>query len=370
MARNTKRMSAGGVAAMVIVIIAASIAGRSRQSGAPAAALPIASPAPSASIAPGAQGRAAAQASEPASRQTAARTARIGSWNIEWLGKPGERSGPARGVAQTASDLSDYLVFSRVDVLAVQEIIADAAAGAGPGRTPRSSRIDAMLASVRERTGHPWDYVLFPGKNDDDQLTGVLWNTATVQPMDQRGEAWDARDSPKKLNVRAGRSSQGSGLWNRPPHAMRLRFGAGMTDIALVPLHMKADYDGAFSAHRAEEAAVLAEVLPGFEREWSEKDVVMLGDTNITSPGEPAIQVLVAAGFVDCNAKEKQTNWRSGSMDRAFAPANQPEFAGAAFEVVSDPYLRERGWEPRDFKRSLSDHYMVALTVRIMPDDD
>jgi hypothetical protein len=363
MARGKARMSAGGITVMIIVIIVVSMSSRSKQTSpaAPTASSRVTTPAGTSPTAP--------DHTTPAARP-AARQARIGTWNIEWLGKPDQRSGAGRGVEQTTADLADYLVFSQVDALAVQEVIADAAAGVGPGRTPRSSRIDAMLAAMRQRTGQEWDYVLFRGRGDDDQLTGVLWNTRSVQANDQRGGPWDAGDEPKKLNVRTGRSSQGSGLWNRPPHAMRLRFGDSMTDIALVPLHMKADYDGAFAAHRAEEAAALVEVLPGFAREWSEKDVVMLGDTNVTAPGEAATATLVAAGFVDCNASDQQTHWRGGSMDRAFIPVGQPEFAGHTCEVVSEAYLQHRGWQPRDFKRTLSDHYMVVVTMNVMRDDD
>ncbi|HNB59115.1 MAG TPA: hypothetical protein PK308_02300, partial [Phycisphaerales bacterium] len=33
----------------------------------------------------------------------------LGTWNIEWLGKPDQRSGPARGGAQSPEDLADYI---------------------------------------------------------------------------------------------------------------------------------------------------------------------------------------------------------------------------------------------------------------------
>ena len=34
-------------------------------------------------------------------------TLKIGSWNIEWLGKPDDRSGAAKGVAQSPDDMGN-----------------------------------------------------------------------------------------------------------------------------------------------------------------------------------------------------------------------------------------------------------------------
>jgi hypothetical protein len=51
-------------------------------------------------------------------------------------------------------------------------------------------------------------------------------------------------------------------------------------------------------------------------------------------------------------------------------PANQAEFASHEFWVFSDPFLSKMRWKAGDFKKNLSDHYMVGTTLRVMDDDD
>ncbi len=46
----------------------------------------------------------------------------VGTWNIEWLGKPNMRSGVAHDVAQKPDDLAAYIDLSDVDILALEEI--------------------------------------------------------------------------------------------------------------------------------------------------------------------------------------------------------------------------------------------------------
>jgi len=49
-------------------------------------------------------------------------TARVGAWNIEWLGVPGSRSGSGKNVKQKASDIADYIIDSNVDILGLEEV--------------------------------------------------------------------------------------------------------------------------------------------------------------------------------------------------------------------------------------------------------
>ncbi len=293
------------------------------------------------------------------------RPLRIGSWNIEWLGKPEDRSGPAEGVAQTTQDLADYIIASDVSILAVQEIIATV-----NSRPIRSDEIEQTLDLIQQKTGDDWEYILFPGRQDGDQLTGVLWNTAEVRALDTKRGAWDQLDAPWPLPIERGRSAQGSALWNRPPHAMHFSAGDELSDFAVVVLHMKADYQGDFAAHRADEAAALCRVVPKVVSTFRETDVVILGDTNMTSAGETAMRTIEAAGYRDTNTDAKQTHWRGGAMDKVFVPSGQREFDGSRFEVMSDAYLRKARLSPQDFKTRLSDHYMVVMTMQVGPDDD
>jgi endonuclease/exonuclease/phosphatase family metal-dependent hydrolase len=151
---------------------------------------------------------------------------------------------------------------------------------------------------------------------------------------------------------------------------MRFRAGDGLTDLVLIPLHMKADFQGTFADHRAREAGALASALDATKRTLKDHDLVLLGDTNITEHREAARKTFVDAGFEDLNAEELQTHWRGGTTDRVFVPVHQPEFTDASFEVMSDDFLKSRGWRPSDFKRALSDHFMVVATIRVQSDDD
>lgn len=315
------------------------------------------SPAPAAS---------APAAVAPGAGAGAVSTLRIASWNIEWLGKPEDRSGLAKNVAQSAEDLADYIRSSNAAIVAVQEIVSRER-----GLPIRSPELEGALANLRQTSKQNWDYVLFPGRADGDQLTGVLWNRDVVTAINQDGKPWDqARDRPWALPIPKGRSGQGSSLWNRPPHAMKFSAGPGRTDVVLIVLHMKADYNGDFAAHRREEAAVLVRSLPQVRAEFKDEDLVLIGDTNCPRGPEAATRDIEAAGFADLNAFALATHWQGGTMDRAFVPLAQPEFNRRGFEVLSDLYLKKRGLTPRDFKRRYSDHYLIVTAVDIGPDDD
>lgn len=284
-------------------------------------------------------------------------TRRIGSWNIEWLGSPSKRSGVGTGIAQAPEDLAAYVAFSGVSLLCLQEIVATRDAAEGP----RNDALDAVEAELEVRTGRDWRYELFEGRNPDDQLLGVLWDTGAWSPVER--ESWGVR-------ITGGRSVSGSVLWARRPRAMKFSAGERLTDLVVVAVHMKADFDGDFAEHRREEAEALARALPEARKAMHDDDLVVMGDTNCTGKNERAITALRSAGLFDPNTKGERTHWRGGAMDKTLVPADQPEFAGHRFEVMSDRYLEARRWSPEEFKRRLSDHYMVVTEVRVMRDDD
>lgn len=310
-------------------------------------------------------------ASNPAPIDTPAATSdapeiRIGSWNIEWLGKPSDRSGAGQGVAQDPSDLADLIITSRVALLGVCEIVSNIS-----GRPIRSREIESTVDAIKKKTGDAWQYVLHPGRNDGDQLTGVLWNPRLVTAETAADQPFDAaKDLSWPLPIGKGRSSQGSGLFNRPPHAMKFSAGKGKTDFVVIVLHLKADYNGDFAQHRKEEADVLVSALPAVRKQFHDDDLLLIGDTNCTGDHEPAIISLERAGYFDLNASHRATHWRGGCMDRQLVPSAQPEFAAHAFEIMSDSYMNKRGIDAREYKRRFSDHFMVVGTIKVMPDDD
>lgn len=291
---------------------------------------------------------------------------RIASWNIEWLGKPEDRSGPAKNIAQDPEDLADVIHESGAVVVALQEVVTRVV-----GTPLRSREVEGILESLKKRTSNTWDYVLFPGRQDGDQLTGLMWNTKVLTAVKTDGTTWSQpKDVPWALPIPRGKSAKGSSLWNRPPHAMKFSTGDKKTDFVVIVLHMKADYQGDFAEHRQEEAQALVNALPQVRQVWKDQDIIILGDTNFVQADEPGAKVLVDANFKDLNERKMQTHWRSGAMDRTFTPKGQPEFESSRFDVVSENYLKKRKIKPEDFKRRYSDHYLTVATFKVMNDDD
>jgi len=250
----------------------------------------------------------------PASAPAAAPASiRVGAWNIEWLGSPERRSGPAENHAQTPAALAEYILESKVDILGLAEVAQNVEDRPGTNAT-----LTAALRLVEQQTGGQWQ--------------------------------------------------QGKPLWSRPPYGLTFSAGEGLTDFVVIVIHMKSDYGGDFSHHRAEEAVHLVIDLPGVIQDG---DVIIIGDSNCGTHGEPAVAAIEAGGgFIDLNADDTPTHWRYGALDRAFVPEDQPEFADRYFEVFSDSFFNAHGLSPEEFKVNYSDHFMVITQVTVIPDDD
>lgn len=303
--------------------------------------------------------REAASTTAPTPRGPAPASITIASWNIEWLGNPSQRSGEGKGVAQDPADLAEAIKRSEAAVVALQEVSPTGTPNAGPNDEPRSRELDAIATKL----GGGWRYLLFPSRSGD-QFTGFLYNSGVVSLVsDREGDAW-------RVPVPTRKSSQGSGLWVRPPTAMKFSAGTGKTDLVLIVVHMKADYDGDFAKHRDEEAKALAALLPDVRRVFKDEDVVILGDTNMTDDHEAAETTYERAGLKDLNTANAGTHWRGGGTDKIFVPATQPEFADSAFRVINHDRVLSRTMSPATYKRRFSDHYMVTTTVRVQDDDD
>ena len=280
---------------------------------------------------------------------------RIASWNIEWLGNPDERSGASRGVAQDPSRLAEAIRRSQASVLALQEISPTASVD-----PPRSRELDAIVRALGP--ADRWRYVLFPSRSGD-QFTGFLWDSARLDAVEEAGElAW-------RVPVPARRSSQGSGLWVRPPYAMKFSAGTGRTDFVLINVHMKADYRGDFAVQRDEEASTLASLLADVRRVFQDADIAILGDTNMVSATEPAGERWRRAGLRDLNDRSVPTHWREGAMDRIFV-GDQPEFASSTFKVIDHTSVQSSPITPSEFKHQYSDHFLVWTTIELRADDD
>jgi predicted extracellular nuclease len=305
-------------------------------------------------------------AQKPAQKtaQTAGQV-RVGSWNIEHLGDPKARRGSGEGVLQQPNDLARYIRFADVDLLAIQEITADADAPEGfPKKYRTNSILTKTFAELNKIASQQWKHILFPKMKpaDTGQWVGVAWNAAVLKP------AGDIYQVP----VSHARSSQDSNRWDRNLHAMMFSAGKGKTDIVVLAVHLKASASASYAKHRGEEisefvkkTADLFKAFPG------EKDIVILGDTNIQDADEPAVKALAQAGFVDLNKSDLDTHTAKGTQpfDRVFVPKNQPEFAKSRLEVLSEFQKKER-LSFAEFRARYSDHYIVVTSVLVMTDDD
>ena len=277
---------------------------------------------------------------------------RVGAWNIEWLGSPERRSGPAENHAQTPAALAEYILESNVDILGLAEIAQNVEERPGTNAT-----LTAALRLVEQQTGGKWAHRLFPTRSGRNQCCGIAWDATRVTSLDE----------PCLVTQPEQASLQGKPLWSRPPYGLTFSAGEGLTDFVVVMIHMKSNYGGDFTNHRAEEAVHLTLDLRGVIQDG---DVIIIGDANCGTHGEPAVAAIEDGGFIDLNADDTPTHWTYGALDRAFVPEEQPEFADRYFEVFGDSFINAHGLSTEQFKVNYSDHYMVITEVVVIPDDD
>ncbi|MBU0637860.1 MAG: hypothetical protein KKB50_03275 [Planctomycetes bacterium] len=295
---------------------------------------------------PGAKRAGVAQGTEPS-------FIRVGAWNIEWLGTEDRRSGPARGHAQTAADLAEYIAASRVAVLGLEEIARSDEQGPWT-----SDRLDEAFELVAQRTGGRWQHRLFPASRN--QLCGVAWDTTKVTPVGQ----------PRAIVAPQENSAQNRPLWSRPPQGQMFSAGDGLTDFVVIVVHMKSNYGGDFAQHRGEEAQAFVAALPAARQGFADDDLMIVGDVNCSSHAEPAVVAYELAGFVDLNAADQDTHWKYGPLDRIFVPADQPEFPQDRFKVHYADFVQTHNLTAEQFKIRYSDHFMITTELRVTADDD
>jgi endonuclease/exonuclease/phosphatase family metal-dependent hydrolase len=290
---------------------------------------------------------------------------RLGSWNIDNLGSPKSRRGPGEGVLQDYRDLAKYIRHARVDLLALQEITADEPAPAGfPRKYRTSSVLTKTFNELNKTAGNGWKHILFPKAKaaDEHQWTGIAWKSAKVKVV----------GGIVQLPVSHARSSKGSNLWDRNVHAIMFSAGPGKTDFVVLVVHLKANTTGNFAQHRYEEVKELVAKLPYLAKAFpGEKDLVILGDTNMLDGQEPGPKALTREGFKDLNKGALDTHTAKGvqPFDRVFVPKDQPEFARSGLAVLSD-FMKQERLSFAEFRRRFSDHYLVVTEIRVMDDDD
>lgn len=283
-------------------------------------------------------------------------TLRLGAWNIEWLGQPTRRN---EGVPQNPEDIAKYLHASGCHLVGLMEVSWNIDTPEGPGN---QTMLDA-LRILRERTDQDWRHVLFPreGQADRDQLCGVAWNASRVQ----------RKDGPWAIPVYKPRHEPDA--WRRPPYATHFTAGPGLTDFALIVIHLKSNRGGpeVTSRTRDAEAVGLVRALGAVQTRFREDDLVIAGDSNCLTKDEPAIRRFVGAGFRHLNEDDRPTwiksaEFAAAPFDRFFVAESRPAFAHSQQFVQTSHHL---GAE-EVFRRLLSDHYLIYLDMRVLPDDD
>jgi hypothetical protein len=281
---------------------------------------------------------------------------RIGTWNIEWLGKPEMRRGKP---VQTPEDIAKYLALCGVDLFGVNEVSRDGTSG----RFGTNSTLTKALELLSRDTGGNWQHMLFPKENPNeaDQLIGVAWNQ---QRLNLVGEPW-------RVPIR--RSAATSRIWQRHPWAAKFSAGEGLTDLVVIPIHMKSNAGGkdVTSKQRSEEAKALSRSLGAVQNHFDDDDLVILGDSNVLSADELALNRFRGIGLRDLNSHDEPTwiksdQFAAAPFDRILVPDDQPEFASSALRVNSVSHLGDE----KAFRERLSDHYLTQTEMAVMADDD
>jgi hypothetical protein len=302
----------------------------------------------------------------------------IASWNIEHLGGQ-----PRAQRKQSAFALTDHIEMSGIDVIALQEIYVtpeDEEVRLGPEHPPiksrattdkRNSDLDIVCYLLEEHLDDPWAYQILPNRQagDKSQLCAVMWNTKRV-----------ALDKVTPLDV--SHTEGGLALWDRKPHLLSFtsdhkiwrRTEAGEWQqveerrrFSLIPLHMKSNYGGVTQNRqvRDKEAATLCAALKSMAGQF-DPSLIMIGDTNILSNTEPAIETFVRNGLIDLNNNDSATYWSQqyseAPFDRAFIAPDRPEFRYTRQYVMRSSDLAAHD-------RFLSDHYMIKVSVKDYIDD-
>jgi predicted extracellular nuclease len=298
----------------------------------------------------------------------------IGAWNVEWLGFPDKRGKPGRDVAQTPVDLAEHIVRCKVDVLALEEIGVDQ-----PHAPWTSKALDAVMKQLKDTHHQDWTYVLFPktdypaGTEDfilRGQHTGLAWCSSKASVV---GETYA---------VPVGRNeTYGIKFFERRANAVKLSFGEGKTDVVFVPIHLKSNRNDAdpndknfTQKQRDTEIQSFLDHLDKLQDHFQDNDIVLLGDTNLLEPEDSGTAKLAEAGLIDLNAKDAGTTaawgegYSSAPFDRIFVPIKQPEFMKAV-QVVHRT-VNGTDEEIKDYKKRLSDHYLVSCIIEIGSDDD
>ncbi|QDU44313.1 Endonuclease/Exonuclease/phosphatase family protein [Symmachiella dynata] len=278
---------------------------------------------------------------------------RIGTFNIERLG--------SRSPGQQPIAIAEHIDLSGADVIGLQEIDVTTTV-TDDTSTPyddsrRNDALDTAFAILSQEDDVDWKYELFPNRdpNDSTQLCGVAWNAKQI--------IRDGAAFPIPIT-----GSNANRIWDRRPHAVKLSYAPGKTDVVFIPVHMKSNFGSAAQgrATRKKEANALVSQLAAVSAHFGDdKDIIVGGDTNILAADEDAAEIFGNAGYRDTNSLDATTfigSGRGAPFDRFFL-SDEPEF------VFARQYILQ-ATEPVAHDEYLSDHQMALISFRVKADDD
>jgi hypothetical protein len=130
---------------------------------------------------------------------------------------------------------------------------------------------------------------------------------------------------------------------------------------------MKSNYGGVTVNRRvrAKEAATLCDALRALQGQF-DPTLILIGDTNILSNAEPAVETFIDYGLIDLNNNDAATYWSAqydaAPFDRAFVASGRPEF-----RYTRQYVLRSSDLQAHD--KFLSDHYMIKVSIKDYVDE-
>ena len=270
---------------------------------------------------------------------------RIGSWNIEHLGRSRIRKDVGHEVAQSAEDLAEWIRRARVDVIALQEMTDND----NNDRTRRNRTMDVVFEILSEVPGQDWSYRLFENRNADDtsELCGIGWNKAAVTRIGRPYQV-PIEHLPDDRYFE----------WDRHPQAMKFQVNGTAVQFVVISLHMKSG--SRFAAQRRIEAQSLIAALPKVRNVFETEEIVLIGDCNVRHDNERALQIIEKDGFRNMLAPRTSTaTFAFRPADRTFVPANSRIFSNSRQDVLAPTGVKN----VETHRKYLSDHYMIVLHV-------
>lgn len=303
-------------------------------------------------------------------QQQCERVLSIGAWNIKYLGSKPEKP-------QKSVDIATYIAASKVEVLALSEISHTHTKGG----SPRNQPLDDAFA-ILNKAGANWRYEIFPKRAGSrppmtDQWTGVAWNGQSVTAVGAPAPLKINIDLTRETNIRTEMGAKEKVIiFSRLPHVMKFSAGPGKTDFAVVPVHLKSNTDSKAQLARAYEIELLIPALADYAGTAKERDIIVLGDTNMETTNEDAGKRFADAGYRDCNRADQKTWDFSRPYDRIWVSTSQPETRNTCsgngtgaldFSLVMPIAIN---LTQAKFEERLSDHLMVKAGICVQKDDD